>query len=973
MARRDELIKSVANYSLRKKHQDYSDGSIYEHDHLTIIPDDGMYDEDRVMFSDSNFKFRTDISTNRKKRHFRGVWETTDGENEYWTLKDCDSATTSEEYKIVLKPKYSSLKDFAYFGSATELIKATVNDVVLNFPGGLAFYGEIAPVMNVDGENYYVVSNESNIDILTDATDETSLDNPMKVLSCTYKNYTDADGNSFAKPTVNYWDCRAMGHIIADVTVAGKTLYVYLGEGNKKYVLTKEHTPKWATIIKPKQEYIDKFFDNLDDFERVLLNRDTNPVYTATLDTPYETENGYKYRKEKYVWPTIGDGVTPDVTTGIFGGYLERLLQLADYYDTYESDNIWRMLTHESIKNLDWTFARTADGLAEGSDEEFLTLDSSKIKAILEMEGRQYDDIRRFAINIKNTNGITYNEEGNMPDYFLSDSVENKGWVAQYTGPSTDSATTEPLYSGLSRGYDSSKANINFLRRLSINSDFIQSLKGTKKGVKTILGMFGMHEVGYDPERPEKGDYTITESFAIVQNFPSYSEVCSLYCYSDDFYDESTNLLYGLPVMPITPSYDEGNESEAVLKKYIVPWFDKSMSYDDGKMYFQMKGGWKRVNSEKIKLSITSLSEITPVGETDLYGDTVPYIKYAETIDEMLQFSTNEVEEGTICYVSDITDMIGEQDSGGSYYSKYGYIGKNGIVTESSAVSNFSHYFILRNANLLHHLGYVKDDIYSCWGWENISQTEYNGESALTEDGVKILHIESMSQRVDGNNPHVGYGKYDEGEGFLEYYTKLFKHELDNNKFSTVKEGADEEKEEKVEEEKQIYTKIWSGVNVCGFSCSPITTNVKCFTFIDSTEDNCVPIGEQDDDCNRNSWGYPEFKNPEKGNTLATVDKTEYGEPASYSAINLKRMTINFAHDEEKFEDYVNSVVMKYLDEMIPSTTIWECTFGLNKSSVRPIVSRVNSNGKTRRIVADMAITDGKDNKYYMSEETINA
>ena len=39
-----------------------------------------------------------------------------------------------------------------------------------------------------------------------------------------------------------------------------------------------------------------------------------------------------------------------------FQSYMSRLFKIAEYYDEYYSDNMWRMMTHEAIKNFDWSF-----------------------------------------------------------------------------------------------------------------------------------------------------------------------------------------------------------------------------------------------------------------------------------------------------------------------------------------------------------------------------------------------------------------------------------------------------------------------------------------------------------------------------------------------------------------------------------------------------------------------------------------
>ena len=112
------------------------------------------------------------------------------------------------------------------------------------------------------------------------------------------------------------------------------------------------------------------------------------------------------YEEKSYIWPTVGnDGFTPDMTTGAFQGYLESLISLASFHDEYDSDNIWRMMTHESIKNMDWTYTNKNNEEIEGD------IENNGISSMIRIYGRQFDDIKLYADSIKNMINISYNEK----------------------------------------------------------------------------------------------------------------------------------------------------------------------------------------------------------------------------------------------------------------------------------------------------------------------------------------------------------------------------------------------------------------------------------------------------------------------------------------------------------------------------------------------------------------------------------
>ena len=52
------------------------------------------------------------------------------------------------ETKIELNPNYESLKDFAYYGSAVELVRASLTDIIFRFPAELYFTNDSSKPKN---------------------------------------------------------------------------------------------------------------------------------------------------------------------------------------------------------------------------------------------------------------------------------------------------------------------------------------------------------------------------------------------------------------------------------------------------------------------------------------------------------------------------------------------------------------------------------------------------------------------------------------------------------------------------------------------------------------------------------------------------------------------------------------------------------------------------------------------------------
>ena len=880
MARRDQYIKSKSDFVLRKRHALTSKGMIYENDHMTIVPDDDIFNEDRSMYSDSNFKFRTRIERNEKKKHFGGNWVKPDGEeSEFWKEENCSGNVISEETRIVLKPNYSSIKDFAYYGSAQDLIKASVRDVLLKYPAGLYYIGDEHRKIG----DKFIVSNEFGIDIWTPNVEPTSVDNPLRYLSASYGQYLEGRTNKF----VTNFRITKVGNgcpnsIIAQTRIGNNVFYTYLADDGSHVVLSNGSLPAGEPIIRlPEAEFL-KRYDELDDFSKVLLNLDSKPLFKATLDTPYFDGNGYYSSYRNYVWPSIHTEdysfFTPDITSPLFAGYIEKLMIAARFHDEYDSDNMWRMLTHQSIKNLDWTFTKD-----NGDEVETIDFDSSRIKAAIELYGRQFDDLRRYANNIKATNAITYDEKNNIPDYFITDAVENNGWDAHHVGPTNDMGElSDVLYTGSTiSGKNSSDASVSFLRRLSINSDYINSMKGTKRGIETILGMFGL----------ESGaDYSIKEYIAVADRFPStYDFKTKLPYYDKYYYGEEEEMLSDWPITSVKVSEDDD-------ENYIIPWFSKDNSYPS-KAYFQSKGGWKNTIYKNIDLPITSIKRIKANDDFAIYGETLQYLKYATDIDELTALTTTKLFKNAVCYVEDISGILN---------------GYNASPDDKRAILNgsqFSHYFILKNVELSASIGFIDNDFYSCYGWRNIFVDEYDGTKGLTCDGKRVLYLESLKTVETGNNPHAGYGFYDLGEEYLDNYRQIFKHQLENKEFSLLNEEGDADEIHAVED--------------MGFGdCEQIPVDTKTLVFYDDANTNVtlMPIGSERDDVNWTEGLYANLVNPEGG--------SKRDEASSFSIINTKRIDIEFNdRNNEYYREYIENVILKYVEQMMPSTAIFSYKF----------------------------------------------
>lgn len=891
-----DTYKTKADYTiLRKRHQNASNGDIFENDYMTISPMDTIFSEDQdIISSDSNFKFSYRINNNLQKKHAKSGWIKTPEGSEEWTIDDAISGgSVSDESKIRIKPNYNSLKDFAYYGSAVELVRGSLNDIIQNFPAELYFSektlkSELEKVNdNVKvPDTWKLISNDFGINAHVDNINASNVYNPLRYLSLSIDSYNLIKGDIITPltgitiTTSNATcDDNLTGKTIATAVTSGVTIYTYL-MGGKTYLYYTDSFNE-GLRIRPNDDVVEEYFATIDEFEYVLLNRDSKPLYMSNFDTPYETDKGNFYKKETYIWPSKYNW-NPDIESIGYENYVERLISLAEFHDEHDSNNIWRSMTHEAIKNLDWTFVRE-----NGDDIEDLSkIDSSKIEIFLQLYGRQFDGLKRYIDTIKYSNQVSYNEKNNLPDYCLTDSVGNSGWdVKPLIATGKSEFYSDILYNNMSKGYSEVEANNNFMRNLKLNSRYILSNKGTREGIAALLGLFGIY----------KDEYEINEHVAIAKGnasknychfvsgltnmiYPNAEDIEFVNMKKDSLLDDYAGDVYeGIGVKEVTAN----TEGQYYGKTYVVPWYVNGKKYDNG-MYFQCDGGWGKIKSNFYPLNInvdcTPITAFSPT-QIGIYEETQNYLKFASDLNEMLDFTNSVIKKGMIVYVTDIENA-----------ANYGFTG-----------NDLSHYFVLEN----------KDKSTTANGWHAVTQTEL--DNASTEYAERIIYLESIRESTEGNNSHTGEGNYDDGKSYVNKLNSIFGGAIENNDLTRFTQ-ADIEK---------AISKYTFNIE------TEYKDNKKCWYFGNGYGDEDGKWLKPEDESegpDREGMKYrDDVVNPEEG--------PKSDEPAANSIVNLKNIDIIFYYpfDEEgktilplktDFEKYLLNVVMPYLEQVIPSTTI---------------------------------------------------
>lgn len=1012
-----KTYKVKSDYTLlRKRSQVIPDGTVYENNIMTINPLDDLFADGITVSSHSNFRFSVNSGPNLHKKHSRDTWVGPDNGRSYWTKEDVQDAPISEESIVRVKPDYNSLRDFAYYGSSADLVKGTINDVIMNFPAELYFTGEEFTIETEDGYEQhnggYIIMNDYSINLDMPYVNGDTVDNPIRFMCLNANNYdligpdgrVVSEGFLFSTEKKDF-TCKdnenGADFAVATLNSGGRSIeiYVYQKDGVKSYYYKDKSLVGYS--IRPCDIVVQKFYGTIDDFEYVLLSRDGSVPYKAVFETPYETDTGNKFSMESYIWPSI-NGWNPIVSGPEFNVYLEKLINLAMFSDMYDSNNIWRMMTHEAIKNLDWTYKKT-DGV---ETEDFTGIDSTKIEKYIQICGRQFDGLKRYIDNIKNHNKVSYDEKNNVPDYELSDMLGISGWDVCTLNPTAQTTnTSDQLYHGRFHGFNEVEMNTSFMRTMKINSKYLTSLKGTRHGLDAILGILGVKDDEYEIKEnvvvfKGTGDYcNIQNAFSEFVGteaeygdfsggeitYPPYNAIAAVNVYKKTFgnnitnEDEYVDMLEGIPVRPINVFDDNGN----IKYQYVVPWYDMDERYDGG-WYFQSKGGWGMMETKRVTNPFLpeydeqgnpvdreivlvsngggecSCGNVKTTGFT-IYKESNTYMKFVNTVDELLSMSITDVNDGDICYVTSLGDI-----------TRYGQ--KNGELDKDLKENGeYSHYFILKNKYFSTIFGTITVDGEERTGWVYVPLTDLKNvgsETAdSTEDAVRVVYLETIEEKYEGNNPHTGYGHYDGGCEYIEYMRDIFKYSNENNGFEAFTDSDKESIKKYVFDDRCVED-------------LKITDNDKCWYFANIDEWKKTKLNSELADIEY-------FKNavsPEKRYDFP------YSEPAANSIINIKNMMIYFKYpkrgkDEEsleinrKWEKYIEGTAMNYITQMIPSTTLWGYKFLEDTATVvgNPIMEIVparyneigNEGGEDKAVTTASVVISGK-MKYDISGKIVN-
>ena len=320
---------------------------------------------------------------------------------------------------------------------------------------------------------------------------------------------------------------------------------------------------------------------------------------------------------KKFVFPTSEGDYNLDVTSEDYYNYVDSLSKYALFYDETYCDNLYRHMTHESIKNFDWT-----DVLNRGEETKDDYIENGeKVAKLLQICGREFDEIKYYIDGIKNVNTITYNDANNIPDYFLTDTLDIEGWdvinifphkivrnkiiedlsltISPYgnriygtcgatiTHPdgyfsgyweedncvqSKNTEGTNEYYKNDKKGflrekiqqyisnkkYTMQDVNNKFMKYLKLNSRQIFQKKGTSDGIESILSLFGLRSKRWFDSLEGNLQKRLTDEMNLGYDY-EITEYVTITTPLEDV--NSMNNRQGLPKVPLLLAFLNGTKN----------------------------------------------------------------------------------------------------------------------------------------------------------------------------------------------------------------------------------------------------------------------------------------------------------------------------------------------------------------------------------------------------------------------------
>lgn len=390
----------------------------------------------------------------------------------------------AKELNVVPNYDISQVFNFSLYGSLSKRISVSITKIINYFPASIdvSIYKDDLTtgftatniVYDIDDTTFDIdvsrIKNPFGIDFTKNAPINVSTSeigvSQYRDLTTYFKDYVlDINGSQYPIIFLTPTDSLTLG--ILKITVSGNPFVNEFNIAN-------------SFIIRPSNFLYDLIIkSNLDEVEQFILNTLSNPKYTVTFQVPEEKENGeFVIVDNSLTWPLDGSW-NLDITTENFDNYLNKLQEIADYFDGVKTNLISRFFVADSLKEFD--------------------TNDRRVESLLQIFGRSFDEVKKFIDSLGYMNSINYVPKNDIPNQLLQNLSKTLGWDDNfdflYDKSLIDSVfgTNEGFtYSAYSRTQTPLELNYIFYRNLVINSFYLFKSKGTRRPIDFLMRLFGI-------------------------------------------------------------------------------------------------------------------------------------------------------------------------------------------------------------------------------------------------------------------------------------------------------------------------------------------------------------------------------------------------------------------------------------------------------------------------------------------------
>jgi|LakMenEpi03Aug12_release.lakeMendotaPanAssembly.Ray.scaffolds.fasta_scaffold08467_12 hypothetical protein len=433
-----------------------------------------------------NFEFTTSITEKSNREFIIGTFSDpitldTLGINSVEESK----AIVEKNFKVYPNFDLSNVTTFSQYGSLVKRMSVSITKIINYFPAALeiSFYGAnyttASTATNIsynsqNNETYFEldaanIQNPFNIDFTINSARNLKLSeievSPIRDMVTNLSKYSlylnDQNYNLvFMTPTTS------LTTGVLKITVKGNP---FSGQSSTNEYL----------VIRPNPMKTEEIFNqDFDEVEKFLLNRKTNPQYTAEFTVVKEADDGTAYlTKQSITWPFYGVW-NLDIITVRFTDYLTKLNDISASFDEFKTRLIVRFLTTGAFKDFD--------------------TDDQKITKLLEIYGRSFDQVKKFIEALAYMNSVNYTIQNDIPSQLLKNLSQTLGWT-QNISPITNEGLLDTLFNnntpsqfpGQPISSTPDELSYQYYRNLILNSAYLFKSKGTRSSIQNLLRLIG--------------------------------------------------------------------------------------------------------------------------------------------------------------------------------------------------------------------------------------------------------------------------------------------------------------------------------------------------------------------------------------------------------------------------------------------------------------------------------------------------